>query len=116
MPVNIGRMDKYVALANPAAPSSAISDGSGGYTETFTPLSPANVWASIAPAAAASLERLFANTVVAVATHVVGMRYHSGVTTKTRITYGTLQLFVRAIQNVEQRNEQLRLACEELVS
>ena len=116
MPINIGRLDKRVDLANPGAPGTGISDGKGGYTETFTALSPSPVWASIQPADARTMERFFANTVAAVATHLVRLRYHSGVTTKTRLTYGSRYLYVRGIQNVNERNEEQLLACEEIVS
>lgn len=114
-------MDKRVALANPAPPSAAIADGDGGFTESWTALIPATVWASVRPAPAREMERLFSNTIAAIATDIVTIRYHSGVTTKTRITFVdgrfvTHYLHVRGIQNPNRHDECLMLACEEVAS
>lgn len=121
MPINIGRLDKRVSLANAPIASPSITDGEGGYTETFVALSPATVWASIQPAPAREVEELFSNTVAAVTSHLVGVRYHSGITTKTRVTFvdgnsASHALFVRGIQNPDMRSEQLILACEEVIA
>lgn len=48
--------------------------------------------------------------------HLVWMRYHPQVTTNTRLTYGTRELAVRGIRNVDERNEWLELRCEEVVT
>ena len=114
MPLHIGRLDKRVTLANLTTPVTNLGDGT--YDESYAALSPADVWAAIQPPVAHTLERLFANAIVAVATHLVLIRYHSGVNTKTRVTFGSRKLYVRGVQNVEEKNEQMLLACEEVVA
>jgi head-tail adaptor len=44
---------------------------------------------------------------------VVG-RYHSGITVDTRILYGSRELFVRGVQNVDEANREMTLYCEEV--
>jgi SPP1 family predicted phage head-tail adaptor len=110
--MDIGALRHRVTLENPGTP---VPDGDGGYTEAWTALSPASVSASIVPATARDLERVVAGTVMATATHVVTIRYHSGVTTKTRVTFGTRVFSVTGVQNADERNIQLQLVCEEIV-
>jgi head-tail adaptor len=103
-----------------------VPDGDGGFTQAWTSLSPPEVWASILPATARDLERVVANTVQASASHVVRMRFHDGVTTKTRLTKGprnpdgklpagSRELQVTSVQNIEERNVELVLTCTERV-
>src|SRR5688572_980730 len=68
------------------SPPTNTSDGDGGYTQAWPALSPGTVWGSVEPADGRA-EKLVANVVEGVVTHIVTMRYHSGVTTKTRITH-----------------------------
>lgn len=97
-------------------PVTRTPDGDGGYTTTLTPLNPSVVWASVAPATPSDIARRVGNTVEAKISHLVTIRYHSGVTTKTRITFGSRLLYVRGIQNPEELNVALELACEEILS
>jgi SPP1 family predicted phage head-tail adaptor len=99
--LKVGALRHSIVLENPAA---AVADGDGGYTQAFTDLTPSPVQASIVPASARDLERVAAGTVLSTATHVVTMRYHSGVTTKTRITFGTRTFNVVGVMNPEERN------------
>lgn len=97
-----GRLNRYVTLSK-ATRTSPDSDG------FFEALSPAAVWASIdslPPGSADDGDRTVG--------HVVTMRYHSGVTVDTRIVYGTRELFVKGVQNVNDANAELRLYCEEV--
>jgi head-tail adaptor len=121
--MEIGTLRHLVTLDSPGTP---VPDGDGGFTQAWTPLSPPEVWASILPATARDLERVVANTVQAAASHLVGMRYHSGVTTKTRITKGprntdgtlpagSREFQVTSVQNPEERNVELVLTCTERV-
>jgi len=48
-------------------------------------------------------------------THDVWMRHHAGVTLDTYLLFGTRKLFVRGLQNVEERGAWLRLLCEEVL-
>ena len=101
-------MATRLAVANP----SRAADGDGGYTETWADASPAEVWAAIEPATARVIERQVGNTVEANVSHVVRVRFHSGITTRTRLTGGGLVLDVRGVQNLEFRGRWLVLACE----
>lgn len=76
-----------LTLENPSAP---IADGDSGYTQTWTALTPSRMWAEIVPATARRMqfEVAIANTVESQGSHIVTMRFHSGITTKTRLTKG----------------------------
>jgi len=113
-----GALRHRITLENPGA---AVPDGDGGFTQTpWQPLFPSPVWASIAPASARDLERVGAGTervgagtVLSSATHIVTMRYHSGVTTKTRITFHGRTFNVTGVANPDERNiETIALAME----
>jgi len=80
----LGRMDKLVTLENPSGP---VSDGAGGFTETWAALDPPTMWAHLDALASADMERLTADTLVASGTHAVTLPYHPGVTVQTRLTY-----------------------------
>ncbi len=110
--MDIGRLNKRVSLANPGTPT---ADSDGSYTQTFSALTPPGVWAAIVPATARDLERLAAGTVLATATHLVTLRYHSGVTTKTRITFGARLFSVVGVVNPEERNIETIALCVEVV-
>lgn len=110
--VTLGARRHLVTLDSPTV----AADGEGGYTETFANLTPATTWAAIEPATAAIVERRVGNTIEAKVTHLVTMPYHSGVSTTTRITFGSRYLYVRGIQNMDEVNNQLILACEEVVT
>jgi SPP1 family predicted phage head-tail adaptor len=111
--MNIGSLRHRVTLAAP----SRIQDNDGGYTEAWTALTPSPVWAAIEPATARNLERVVGNAVQATATHLVTVRYHSGITTRTRLTLGgSRYLYVRGVQDLDERGIGMTLACEEVVS
>jgi SPP1 family predicted phage head-tail adaptor len=76
----------------------------------------ATVWASIVPATARDLERVVAGTVQSSATHLVTIRYLAGVTTKTRVVFGSRLFSVTGVQNPEERNISLVLVCQESVT
>jgi SPP1 family predicted phage head-tail adaptor len=111
--MNVGALRHLVSLSNPGPP---VPDGSGGFTETPVPLSPPTTYAEIKPATARDLERVTAGTVTSTASHVVRMRYHSGITTETRITFGTREFEVSGIANTEERNVELVLLCTEVIA
>lgn len=92
-------MDKWVTLSrSPQTPGD--SDG------FFEDLSPAGVWAHIQPLASQDTERSRA--------HQVRIRYHAQVTIDTRILYGTRELFVRSVEDIDEQHAELRLFCEEI--
>lgn len=121
--MDVGALRHLVTLENPGA---LVPDGRGGYTQAWTGLSPSQVYASIMPATARDLERQVASSVQATASHIITIRYHPGVTTQTRITKGprniddtlpagSREFIVTGVQNVEERNIELRIAAEEVV-
>jgi SPP1 family predicted phage head-tail adaptor len=111
--MNFGSLRHRVTLGNPGA---AVPNGKGGYTQTYTAFG-TRLPAAVEPASVRSLERIMANTTVAMATHVVTIRYLDGVTMQTRVTFhdGNVdrQLYVCGIQDPELRHETLALACNE---
>lgn len=109
---SIGEMRHQVVVENPTR----TADAEGGYTDAWSAASPSPVWARLEPATPSNVERLVGNTVSAPITHVVTMRYHAGITAKTRLTFENSRVFyVRGLQNVSEKDRWLVLACEEIV-
>ena len=106
----IGLLRQRVDVKNPTR----AADGQGGYVDTFASASPATVWARIEPATASVIERQVANTIEAPISHLITVRYHSGITTKTQLSTTAATFMVRGVQDVEFRNQFLMLACEQL--
>jgi head-tail adaptor len=102
-----------VTLQNPGP---AVPDGDGGFTQSWTDLTPAAVSAKIAPATAADLERLVSGTVLATATHIVTMPYHPGVVIASRVLFNGRQFSVTGVANPEERNVETIAVCVEIVS
>lgn len=111
--MNAGELRHWVTLQNPGA---EVPDSEGGFTVTNVDLTPAQVYASIQPATARNLERIVANVEQSKASHIITIRYHPEVTTETRVVYGDRIFQVTGIQNPDERNIALLLACEEIVA
>lgn len=112
-----GNYNQSVTLENPTN----TPDGDGGFTVTWAAVSPSPVWASVLPATAAVMERAVAGTVQSSISHLVEMRYHSGITTQTRLSWTgnagqTHTAYVRGVQSVDEAGEVTRLTCEEVVA
>lgn len=107
-----GQRRHLVNIDNP----SRSADGDGGYTETFAAASPATSWCRIEPATPSNIERLVGSTVEGKVTHLVTLPYHSGVTLRSRLTHESRYLFVRGIQNIDELDRQMMLACEEVTA
>lgn len=105
----------YRHLVTLEAPGAAAPDGAGGYTEAWLPLTPPTMFAAIDVATAGDQERLGSATVLSQASHVVRMRYHAGITTKTRLTYQGRAFSVTAIRDPEERKRRLVLLCAEVI-
>ena len=108
-----GERRHLVTLRNPGA---AVPDGDGGYTQTYTAPTPAQVWARITPATTRDLERLAAGTVIASASHIVDMPFHAGVTTQTQIVFNNRTFYVTGVSNPEEKNVQTIAICQEVVA
>ena len=107
-----GKRRHRVRLESPTT----STDGDGGFSSTWALLSPGVVNVSIEPATATRLEQFRQNTVIANVSHIVEMVYHSGVTVATRLSFKGRVLQVVGIQNPEERNVSLVLACVEQVA
>jgi head-tail adaptor len=97
-----------------------VPDGDGGYTDTYSPLDPPQLFAKIEAATAASLERLTAGTVTAQASHVITMPFHPGITMQTRVQWTDVAgrphaANVTSIDNVDERCHTLILGAVEQV-
>jgi SPP1 family predicted phage head-tail adaptor len=111
-----GLKDKRIALDTLGA---GLPDPDGGYTESWVPLTPPEVFARIEPATGADTERLAAGTTMTTKTHLVTIDYHPEVSTATRITYydfhanrsRTFQ--VSAVRNPDEASRALELVAEE---
>lgn len=107
----IGSHRHLVALNNPAVP---VMNSDGDYTQASVPLDPAEWHCSIMPATARNLERLVAGTVLSTATHLLTGRYHAGITTQTRVTFGMRLFSVTGVVNPEERNIETVAVCVEV--
>ena len=86
-----------------------------GYTETWATY--AHAWASVEPATASAVERLTGQTQQVPITHLVTLDYRSTLLAKHRVRLsGTRLLYIRGIQNDEERNVTHVLSCEERAS
>lgn len=111
--MEIGRFRHQVTWQNPTL----TDDGDGGTTVAWANLAPSQSRVSIVPATAQSLERTAGGAaVISSATHIVTGRYHAGVTTKTRIVFGSRTFQVVSVANIEERSRKMVLLCQEVVS
>lgn len=93
------------------APAS-VSDGEGGFIDTYAPLNPADWELTINAASLQDLERTTAGTVVTTATHIARGWFHPGVTTETRVT-GVGKVFqVAGVKNLGEHGERMELYLE----
>lgn len=110
-----GQRRHEVELENPAGQE--VSDNDGEYVQAYEPF--AQVTAAILPATAENLERYAQNVVVTTATHLViipyieGVGTEAGLTTQSRVRFGSRTFFVRGYSNPEERNIELVLTCQE---
>lgn len=93
-----------------------VPDGEGGFTYSPAPLDPAWVFAAIEPATVRAMERLAGGTVSSDATHILTLRYHAGITTKTQITLGGRVFQVTGVVNPEERGISTIAICTERVA
>lgn len=109
-----GALRHLVTLQNPTE----VADLDGGYTTDWdlALVHPSQVYAAIRTATSSDMERFVASTVQSASRLIVEMDYHPDVTTQTRITFGERLLQVTGIENVDERNRYLILACTEVIT
>ncbi len=106
-----GERRHYVELQAAPAPSQATT----GYVADYTTY--AGVWARVTPAPAAPNERPVAETTQAPVSHLVELDYRPEVRITDRVRLDDARtLYVVGLQNVDERNKTLVLACEERLS
>lgn len=106
-----GQRRHYLELQSAPAPSQATT----GYVPTYTTY--AWVWARVTPAPAAPNERPVAETTQAPVSHLVEIDYRPEVRITDRVRLAdTRTLYVVGMENVDELNKTLVLACEERLS
>lgn len=106
---SVGGHRHLVLFESPGAP---IPDGDGGYTQEWTPLSPATWKVSIRPATAKDQEHVIAGTIVTHVSHIVHGRFHPQVTTLTRMIHAGRTYLITAVENPDLRNKEMQLVAE----
>lgn len=90
-------------------------DGGGGSSDVWTDAQVvARAWARIEPLR--GREMLAAMKLESRITHRVTLRYRPGVTAAMRVCFKDRHFNIRAVINLEERNETLELLCEEGVA
>lgn len=79
-------------------------------------LDPPQMYAQILPATARSLERVTAGAAISSASHIITLDFHDGVDTQTQVLFEDRTFYVRGVANPEERDIELVLVCEELVT
>jgi len=116
--ITAGQLDTLVNLENPSDP---VPDPRGTFTETWLPLSPAQVWAHIDAASQADMEQSAAGagTIIGQALFTVDLFYHPQITLKTRLSYvdpdhGQRTFQVASLRNPDNARRELVLVVSEL--
>lgn len=109
--MDIGALRHRITIQTDGTP---VPDGDGGYTQA--PQVFATAWASITPATARDLERVVSGTVMASASHLIRLRYLSGVTTQMKVLFGSRTFSITGVMNPEERNRELVLTAVEVVT
>ena len=108
-PNSVGRTEHLVRFEDPSAP---VPDGEGGFSETWSPLSPEYWYVRIRPATARDAEHATAGTVITHLSHLVHGRYHPGVTTATRMTFEGRTYQVTSVVNLDERDREMELVAD----
>jgi len=109
----IGDYRHYVLFQQPGPP---VQNSDGGYTQSWTDLTPAHWWVSIDPATTRDLERIAAGTVISTATHIVKGKYHPQVNTTTRMIFGGRTFSITGKQTPKEQAITMELIAVEVVT
>lgn len=105
--MRIGQLDKRVTIQETVR----VPDGGGGYTETWKDV--ATVWASLQPLS--GREVIQSGQLQAQVPHRVRIRYRPGITAANRLTFKGRTLEIISVANIDERNVELELLCQEVV-
>ena len=106
-----GEYRHRVVFQNPGA---AVADGDGGYTQTWTDLTPTGWYVAIAPASPNDLERFTSSTVITQMTNLVRGDFHPGVTTATRMQFSGQTFAIAGTRDPDKRGITMELLAVEL--
>ena len=106
--IRAGDLDKQVSVQSVAR----VSDGQGGYTDTWAAISGMPVWANIEPAKGREL--YLAQQLQFARPYTVAIRYMSTVTGAMRVLFGTRVFRIGSLHNPGEYGEKLVMVCEEI--
>jgi head-tail adaptor len=105
-----GRRDKRVLVEDPVI----VPDSEGGFTQTWVPLTPAWLYVHIQPISGQALQHLVPDaTLLSTVTHTITGPYHPGLTTESRLTYGTRHFRVTGVVTPDEDQIESTLLCVE---
>lgn len=87
-------------------------DEQGGYTSAWSTL--CKLWAQIEPLTAS--EQFYRGGLQAGVTHRVTLRYRDDIGPTNRVVFNSRTFNIRGVRNIDERNTDLELLCEEVVS
>jgi hypothetical protein len=108
----VGERPHRVQFQNPGIP---VPDGDGSFTQPWNDLDPPQLYVGIEAATRLTYERFAPGTSIYTASHLVRGPFHPGVTTKTRILYGTRDFHVDAVTNLKEESVEMALFVTELL-
>ena len=103
-----GRLRERIVIERPTAGNPTASGERPDTWSTF-----ATRWAEVVPSG--GREFVAAQQVRAEMSHLLRLRYLSGVTTAMRVKLGNRYLYIVAVENVFEREREIRLTCAEEV-
>ena len=71
-------------------------------------------WAEVKPVVGG--ENFNGSQILAGVTHLVTIRYQSGISPTMRVLYGSRILHIESVLNIDERNRETRLQCKEMAS
>lgn len=74
------------------------------------------LWGNVTPVSLTTRERLAGGGLQPEVTHIVSLRYRSGLKQKDRLSYNSRTLEILSAVNVEERNRVHELLCREIVT
>lgn len=105
------RAGKYRHRVNLQTPVDGAADGAGGRAAPTWTNVVANLAAKVVPLT--GREQFQQQQINPSVNHRVEIRYRSGITSKMRILYGTRELYIDSVIDVEERHREIHLMCEE---